>query len=141
MDPIIKGYKEVYEPKWVNSILDIIRVNLLRLGGVHMLSNIIFFVFFLFFFSFLKFKINFVFYISFIHKILHYFDFFSQVTALLEQSKIWAQYRDQKHDLFLENTPVAGYLTAASPSVAGFLTQGSRIMPTSPPPASQNWFF
>lgn len=54
---------------------------------------------------------------------------------MLEKSSIWAQYRDQKHDLFLDNTPVAGYLTAGSPGVSGFLTQGSRMMPTSPPPS------
>ena len=59
------------------------------------------------------------------------------MTALLEKSPIWAQYKGQKHDLFLDSAPVAGYLTAASPSVSGFLTQGSR-MPTFPPPASQH---
>ena len=55
-----------------------------------------------------------------------------EVVAMLEKSKIWAQYRDQKHDLFLDNKPVTGYLTAGSPGVSGYLTQGGRMMPPTP---------
>jgi DnaJ family protein C protein 13 len=43
----------------------------------------------------------------------------------LNSSKIWKDYRDQKHDLFLTNTTTAGYLTGAAPVVAGYLTAGS----------------
>ncbi|KAK7077105.1 DnaJ subfamily C member 13 [Halocaridina rubra] len=57
-----------------------------------------------------------------------------EVTALLEKSPVWAQYRDQKHDLFLEPAPTTLSLTAAAPGVAGYLTQGtSRTMPSVPP--------
>lgn len=34
-----------------------------------------------------------------------------RVTGLLEKSNVWCEYREQKHDLFISNTPVAGYLT------------------------------
>lgn len=34
-----------------------------------------------------------------------------RVNAILEKSSVWAEYRDQRHDLFISNTPVAGYLT------------------------------
>ena len=35
-----------------------------------------------------------------------------QVTALLAASSTWSQYESQKHDLFIEDKPVAGYLTS-----------------------------
>ncbi|XP_042237903.1 dnaJ homolog subfamily C member 13-like isoform X4 [Homarus americanus] len=57
-----------------------------------------------------------------------------EVNALLAKSAIWLQYRDQKHDLFIETSPTAGYLMGGTPGVAGFLTQGSsRAMPSTPP--------
>ncbi|XP_045611089.2 dnaJ homolog subfamily C member 13 isoform X2 [Procambarus clarkii] len=57
-----------------------------------------------------------------------------EVNALLSKSAIWPQYRDQKHDLFIEASPTAGYLMGGAPGVAGFLTQGSsRPMPSTPP--------
>lgn len=37
-----------------------------------------------------------------------------RVTGVLEKSNVWCEYRDQKHDLFISNTPVAGYLTGLS---------------------------
>jgi DnaJ family protein C protein 13 len=43
------------------------------------------------------------------------------ITALLDASPIWAAYRDQRHDLFLTNTAVAGYLTGPTAQVAGYL--------------------
>lgn len=45
---------------------------------------------------------------------LHYGD---KVAAILEKSTIWADYRDQKHDLFITNTPMAGYLTGKTLSI------------------------
>lgn len=39
---------------------------------------------------------------------LHYGD---KVSAILDKSTIWADYRDQKHDLFISNAPVTNYLT------------------------------
>jgi DnaJ family protein C protein 13 len=63
--------------------------------------------------------------------------FGAEIQAMLSKSDIWAQYRDQKHDLFLSDKPVAGYLTSSGSSVSGYLTQGSlskNSIPTSPPP-------
>lgn len=34
-----------------------------------------------------------------------------KINAILEKSSVWAEYRDQKHDLFISSTPMAGYLT------------------------------
>lgn len=49
--------------------------------------------------------------------------FIPQVNQILEASSIWASYRDQKHDLFISDRPVAGYLTG-SMGAAGYLTMG-----------------
>ncbi|XP_038048790.1 dnaJ homolog subfamily C member 13-like isoform X3 [Patiria miniata] len=60
-----------------------------------------------------------------------------QVTEILEKSSVWSSYRDQKHDLFLSNTNVSGYLTG--PGVAGYLTQGTpSTVPSAPPPIDPN---
>ncbi|KAK3858864.1 hypothetical protein Pcinc_034976 [Petrolisthes cinctipes] len=56
------------------------------------------------------------------------------VEALLAKSSVWPQYRDQKHDLFIESSPAPLGLLPGGPGVAGFLTQGSsRSMPSTPP--------
>lgn len=34
-----------------------------------------------------------------------------KVNSILERSSIWLEYKDQKHDLFISNTPISGYLT------------------------------
>ena len=34
-----------------------------------------------------------------------------KVNAILEKSTVWAEYKDQKHDLFISNAPTLGYLT------------------------------
>lgn len=34
-----------------------------------------------------------------------------KVNSILDKSSIWLEYKDQKHDLFISNTPIAGYLT------------------------------
>lgn len=34
-----------------------------------------------------------------------------QVTELLEKSTVWKEFRDQRHDLFITDTNIAGYLT------------------------------
>ncbi len=47
-----------------------------------------------------------------------------QILEILEKSPVWSAYKDQKHDLFLSNTTVSGYLTGPS-GVAGYLTAGS----------------
>ncbi|XP_050693549.1 dnaJ homolog subfamily C member 13-like isoform X4 [Eriocheir sinensis] len=57
-----------------------------------------------------------------------------EVTALLEKSSVWAQYRDQKHDLFIEAAPTVAGSLMGGPGIAGSITQGpSRSMPSTPP--------
>ena len=34
-----------------------------------------------------------------------------QVTNILERFPVWKEYKDQKHDLFISDRPVSGYLT------------------------------
>jgi len=47
-----------------------------------------------------------------------------KVAALLASNPIWASYKDQKHDLFLQDTRAAGYLTGPV-GAAGYLTAGT----------------
>lgn len=59
-----------------------------------------------------------------------------QVLEILDESEVWASYKDQKHDLFISDRNVAGYLTGPM-GVAGYLTQGSanaNSIPSKPPP-------
>ncbi|KAL8571849.1 DnaJ subfamily C member 13 [Nucella lapillus] len=63
--------------------------------------------------------------------------FGEQVNELLNKSSVWKEYKDQRHDLFITDTNIAGYLTGPTgPSVAGYLTAGSMrsTMPDAPPP-------
>lgn len=61
-----------------------------------------------------------------------------KVNAILEKSTVWAEYKDQKHDLFISNAPTLGYLTAGTPVSAGYLTAGpSATIPTGPPPVDR----
>ncbi|KJE90900.1 DnaJ domain-containing protein RME-8 [Capsaspora owczarzaki ATCC 30864] len=57
----------------------------------------------------------------------------ADVEQLLAKSEIWNAFKDQKHDLFITNTTVAGYLTGPVTSVKGYLTAGP-ANPTGPPP-------
>ncbi|KAI0215551.1 DnaJ-like subfamily C member 13 [Lamellibrachia satsuma] len=57
------------------------------------------------------------------------------VSSILDKHPIWAEYKDQKHDLFLSDRPAAGYLQG--PTTAGYLTSGAsstNSMPSVPPP-------
>jgi DnaJ family protein C protein 13 len=47
-----------------------------------------------------------------------------KVETILGASRIWKDFKDQKHDLFITTTTTAGYLTNSVPSVAGYLTAG-----------------
>ena len=60
-----------------------------------------------------------------------------RVSSLLQASTVWAQYESQKHDLFIEDKPVAGYLTS-QPQTAGYLTMSRQAMPSVPPPIETN---
>nr|XP_022914945.1 dnaJ homolog subfamily C member 13 [Onthophagus taurus] len=63
-----------------------------------------------------------------------------KVSAILEKSSIWADYKDQKHDLFISSGPAIGYLTAGTPTTAGYLTQAPTAtkMNTAPPPVDKD---
>ncbi|KFB50438.1 AGAP005771-PA-like protein [Anopheles sinensis] len=64
-----------------------------------------------------------------------------RVTHLLNQNPIWAEYRDQRHDLFITDTDVRGYLMGAPTTTAGYLTQGPTKnveVLTSPPPIDRD---
>ncbi|XP_060515817.1 dnaJ homolog subfamily C member 13 [Cylas formicarius] len=62
-----------------------------------------------------------------------------RINAILERSGVWAEYKDQKHDLFISNTNISGYLTAGTPSTAGYLTQGpSSKVHMAPPPVDKD---
>ncbi|XP_039278465.1 dnaJ homolog subfamily C member 13 isoform X2 [Nilaparvata lugens] len=55
------------------------------------------------------------------------------VTSLLEQSPVWASYRDQNHDLFISSSPSQNFLQGV-PTRANYLTQGvTKTMPSVPP--------
>ncbi|KAL3096073.1 hypothetical protein niasHS_005832 [Heterodera schachtii] len=62
-------------------------------------------------------------------------NFGERITQLLQKSQIWAQYRDQRHDLFLptitQTQAITGGPSGGSSSVAGYLTE--RMF--EPPPA------
>jgi DnaJ family protein C protein 13 len=63
--------------------------------------------------------------------------FGQQVEEILDKSPIWATYKDQKHDLFIQDTTIAGYLTGPV-GVAGYLTAGpasqAQVVSDEPPP-------
>lgn len=85
-----------------------------------------------------------------------------RVAHILNQNPVWAEYRDQKHDLFITDTNVRGYLTGkklvktnkepvllsiipyftgAPNTTAGYLTQGPAKnveVLTSPPPIDRD---
>ena len=79
----------------------------------------------------------------------------------MQASPVWSQYESQKHDLFIEDKPVAGYLTSQPGTVrtnhnpvltsrdsiltnhnpplqAGYLTMSRSVMPSVPPPIENN---
>ncbi|XP_017781227.1 PREDICTED: dnaJ homolog subfamily C member 13 [Nicrophorus vespilloides] len=63
-----------------------------------------------------------------------------RVTSLLDKSSVWCDYKDQRHDLFISNTPSIGYLTAGTPTTAGYLTQGpsNNKLVSGPPPVDKD---
>ncbi|KAL1130027.1 hypothetical protein AAG570_012970, partial [Ranatra chinensis] len=57
------------------------------------------------------------------------------INGILEKSVVWPSYRDQNHDLFITNSPVAACITVGVPASAGYLTHGEvKTLPTVPPP-------
>ncbi|XP_015790480.1 dnaJ homolog subfamily C member 13-like [Tetranychus urticae] len=49
-----------------------------------------------------------------------------QVGNILDKNPVWSEFRDQKHDLFITNSHISGYLTGNT-NVAGYLTQGGSL--------------
>lgn len=95
----------------------------------------------------------------------HNLSYGDKVSQLLNSNHIWAEFRDQKHDLFITDTNVRGYLTgnfnhltnhifelnlmkhflfyssSGVASTAGYLTQGPSKnveVLTSPPPIDRD---
>ena len=67
--------------------------------------------------------------------------YFLKVNELLNKSPVWSAYKDQKHDLFITDNPIAGYLTSGVGGVAGYITAGTGIgasgIPSAPPPLKE----
>lgn len=40
-----------------------------------------------------------------------------QVGGVLNESSVWREYKDQRHDLFISSAPIAGYLTGGDNSL------------------------
>lgn len=56
---------------------------------------------------------------------------------MLDGSKVWSAFKDQKHDLFITESTISGYLTGGVGGVAGYLTAGPGLGTTgstAPPP-------
>ncbi|XP_043463949.1 dnaJ homolog subfamily C member 13 [Leptopilina heterotoma] len=61
-----------------------------------------------------------------------------KVNEILEKSPVWAEYKDQRHDLFISSGPTLCYLPAGTPMSAGYLTAGpSAAIPSGPPPVEK----
>ena len=58
------------------------------------------------------------------------------VQAVLDDSSVWAAYRDQRHDLFLTHETVRGLLTGPTSTTKGYLmaAPAAVTLPTAPPP-------
>lgn len=48
-----------------------------------------------------------------------------RVNAILEKSSVWAEYKDQKHDLFITNSNISGYLTGKCELRCSFYSKSS----------------
>ncbi|KNC81866.1 hypothetical protein SARC_05839 [Sphaeroforma arctica JP610] len=63
------------------------------------------------------------------------------ITSELDGHPVWAKYKDQRHDLFISNTPTAGYLTGGAGTM-GYLTATAnnaprKVTPDTPPPVPE----
>ena len=69
-----------------------------------------------------------------------------QVSRILQSSKVWNDYKDQRHDLFIQTSSHMQAITggSAGPQIAGYLTSSastttnSRQNSTIPPPLMDN---
>ncbi|BFG03467.1 dnaJ homolog subfamily C member 13 [Drosophila madeirensis] len=70
----------------------------------------------------------------------HNLNYGDRVTQILLKHPVWAEFKDQRHDLFIADTNIRGYLTGINPT-AGYLTAGpaqSVEVLTSPPPIDRD---
>uniref|UniRef100_A0A1A9X3H4 J domain-containing protein n=1 Tax=Glossina brevipalpis TaxID=37001 RepID=A0A1A9X3H4_9MUSC len=70
----------------------------------------------------------------------HNLNYGDRVTQILLKHPVWSEFKDQRHDLFITDTNVRGYLTGLNPT-AGYLTQGPAQnieVLTSPPPIDRD---
>ncbi|XP_055920872.1 dnaJ homolog subfamily C member 13 isoform X1 [Eupeodes corollae] len=71
---------------------------------------------------------------------MHNLNYGERVKLILEKHDVWKEFKDQRHDLFITDTNVRGYLTGINPT-AGYLTQGSAQnveVVTTPPPMDRD---
>ncbi|KAI9580597.1 hypothetical protein GQX74_011267 [Glossina fuscipes] len=70
----------------------------------------------------------------------HNLNYGDRVTQILLKHPVWSEFKDQRHDLFITDTNIRGYLTGLN-STAGYLTQGPAQnvdVLTSPPPIDRD---
>ncbi|XP_062135863.1 dnaJ homolog subfamily C member 13 isoform X2 [Drosophila sulfurigaster albostrigata] len=70
----------------------------------------------------------------------HNLNYGDRVTQILLKHPVWAEFKDQRHDLFITDTNIRGYLTGVNPT-AGYLTAGPAQnveVLTSPPPMDRD---
>ncbi|XP_032585427.1 dnaJ homolog subfamily C member 13 isoform X2 [Drosophila mojavensis] len=70
----------------------------------------------------------------------HNLNYGDRVTQILLKHPVWAEFKDQRHDLFITDTNIRGYLTGINPT-AGYLTAGPAQnveVLTSPPPIDRD---
>ncbi|XP_030079712.1 dnaJ homolog subfamily C member 13 isoform X2 [Drosophila hydei] len=70
----------------------------------------------------------------------HNLNYGDRVTQILVKHPVWAEFKDQRHDLFITDTNIRGYLTGINPT-AGYLTAGPAQnveVLTSPPPIDRD---
>ncbi|XP_037954363.1 dnaJ homolog subfamily C member 13 isoform X2 [Teleopsis dalmanni] len=70
----------------------------------------------------------------------HNLNYGDRVTQILLKHQVWYEFKDQRHDLFITDTNIRGYLTGINPT-AGYLMQGPAQnveVLTSPPPIDRD---
>lgn len=78
--------------------------------------------------------------VSALKAMTHNLNYGDRVSHILNSNLIWSEFKDQKHDLFITDSNIRGYLTGVNPT-AGYLTQGpSKTVEvlTSPPPMDRD---
>lgn len=61
-----------------------------------------------------------------------------QIETVLNKSKVWSEYSDQRHDLFITSEPSLVAIAAPTPDIAGYLQYNKLTPASAPPPPSSN---